>query len=72
MGGCERRIEKRVVKGGKPVRRYEYSSSTLLIRDGISLLWGMAPLLFVSIRIICMMYSTDLYAVMGEDDALAG
>lgn len=66
MGGCLRRIEERPARGGKPVRRYEYSGSTLLIRDGSSLLWGPAPLLFVSSPIICMMYSAVFYAAMAE------
>lgn len=34
MAGCEWRIKQQLVRGEKPVRRYEYSTSTLLIRDG--------------------------------------
>lgn len=47
-------------------KRYEYSNFTLLIRDGSLFLWGKALLVFVSSLIICMMYSTALYSVMGE------
>lgn len=47
-------------------KRYEYSNFTLLIRDGCLFLWGTALLVFVSSLIICMMYSTALYSVMGE------
>lgn len=47
-------------------KRYEYSNITLLIRDGCLFLWGKALLVFVSSLIICMMYSTVLYSVMGE------
>ncbi len=47
-------------------KRYEYSNFTLLIRDGCLFLWGKALLVFVSSLIICMMYSTALYSVMGE------
>lgn len=46
-------------------KRYEYSNITLLIRDGCLFLWGKALLVFVSSLIICMMYSTALYSVMG-------
>lgn len=55
--------------------RYEYSNFTLLIRDGLPLPLGRKALLvFVSSLIICMMYSTALYSVMGGggDDILAG
>lgn len=47
-------------------KRYEYSDFTLLIRDDCLFLWGKALLVFVSSLIICMMYSTALYSVMGE------
>lgn len=47
-------------------KRYEYSNFTPLIRDGCLFLWGTALLVFVSSLIICMMYSTALYSVMGE------
>lgn len=47
-------------------KRYEYSNFTLLIRDGCLFLWGTVLLVFVSSLIICMMYSTALYSMMGE------
>jgi len=49
------------------LRRDEYSNFTPLIRDDFLFLWGgKALLVFVSSLIICMMYSTALYSVMGE------
>ena len=61
--GGEERITQSFLAEGK---RYEYSNFTLLIRDGCLFLWGKALLVFVSSLIICMMYSTALYSVMGE------
>lgn len=59
----QRRDQSFVSEEGK---RYEYSNFTLFIRDGCLFLWGKALLVFVSSLIICMMYSTVLYSVMGE------
>lgn len=66
--GAERRGEERTAQSflGRERERYEYSNFTLLIRDGCLFLWGKALLVFVSSLIICMMYSTVLYSVMGE------